>query len=141
MTPSFTRTSTPTVTNTAVNTATRTATITLTPTITPSVQEIKDLKPWPNPVNPGTGTAAVDFTINQADPDKIGMRIFSVSFRLVRDIYLEGAEAQSAARNGRLTYNSCAISGLSNGMYYYYIYAVKDNKETKSTADKLMIIR
>jgi len=69
------------------------------------------------------------------------MRIYSVSFRLVRDIYLEGAEAQSAARNGRLSYNSRAISGLANGMYYYYVYAVKDNKETRSTADKLMIIK
>ncbi|HRU39375.1 MAG TPA: hypothetical protein P5511_05815, partial [Candidatus Goldiibacteriota bacterium] len=138
---------TPTVTQTRTatpaNTATRTVTIAPTYTATPSEQGITDLKPWPNPINPGgTGTEGfIDFKINQKDPENIGIRIYTSSSRLIREIKYDQGSTNLLVNAGRFRYNIQTLEGLSNGTYYYYLYVQKGGKETRSKIDKIVIIK
>jgi len=131
-----TLTSTPTRTNTPVDTAT------LTPTITPEEQEIIDIKPWPNPVNPDKDLEIkIGFKIAQQDIDIIVIRIYTSGYRLIKEVKKEGVEAVAAAKQGYISIKTDELKTLANSAYYYYIKVERKGEICKSKIDKLIILR
>ena len=146
MTPSYThtwtitRTSTPTMTVTRTNTPVNTAT--LTPTVTPTAQEITDLRPYPNPVNPDKETEVrIGFRMAQYDIDKLIIRIYTSGYRLIKEVTKEGTDAVSAANNGYVSIYAIELKSLANGAYYYFIKAERKGDICRSKVDKLIILR
>jgi hypothetical protein len=133
--------STPTFTYTATLQAQNTATVTATSTATPDTQAIKNLLPYPNPVYASASEIYFGFTLNQKDCDTIGLRIYTVSARLIREVDYSGAAKDTILANGRLRYTTDNFRGLANGTYYYFIYAVKNKVETRSAIDKIVILK
>jgi len=146
-TPTWTRTLTvtPTITgtstNTPVNTATWTITITLTPTETPTAQEITDVRPYPNPVNPEKDSELkIGFKIAQVDIDKLIIRIYTSGYRLIKEIRYEGVEAENIARNGVVKIEIKELENLANNVYYFYIKADRKG-DCRSRIEKLIILK
>jgi hypothetical protein len=143
----------PTPVSTAVSTSTRTPTATntpvssptTTPTIgaTPNTQGITDLLPYPNPFNPLVyPELRVQFTINQRNPNKIGIKIYSASYRLIRAEEWTAADVNTIVNNGYVSYTTDHLQNLANGAYYYYLYATgQDGKTTRSKVDKIIILK
>ena len=168
-TPTFTRTGTPTSTFTLTVTATRTATPTststrtgtptftrtvsptsqstptYTPTITPTwpdTQAVKNVVPYPNPIQPGTGVnISFSFSLNRLDYDSIGVKIYTSASRLIRDTEVSKGDV-SIVNDHILTYDTGKyLTGLSNGVYYYFLYAKKGGEITRSKIDKIIILK
>jgi hypothetical protein len=141
-TPTFTRTVTPTSTRTP--TSASTPTLTYTPT--PEKQEIKDLQPYPNPVNPakapaGTIAMRIAFNINQTDVDIISIRIYTASYRLIRETVYKDVAKTIIVSQRYFDIAADTLKGLANGTYYYYITADKGGKVTRSKVDKIVILK
>jgi hypothetical protein len=135
-TATYTSTSTaPTATQTIINTS---------PTPAPVSVQITGLLAYPNPLNPAIYSNLI-FTFNVNQPanaiDEIGLRIYSSSYRLIREAVYSGADKDNILNSRRLIYASDNLIGLANGSYYYYIYAVQNGKETRSKINKLIIIK
>jgi hypothetical protein len=135
-TPTYTRTSTPTSTNTPVNTAT------FTPTITPTAQEIKDVKPCPNPYNPiKEPELRIYFKISQQDIEKIVIRIYTSGYRLIKVVKREGTEAIDAATQGYINIEAKELIMLANSTYYFYIKTEKKGESCRSKINKMVILK
>jgi hypothetical protein len=125
----------PTATQTVINTS---------PTPVPVTVQITGLLAYPNPFNPVIYSNLIfTFNINQPDNviDEIGIRIYSSSYRLIREAAYKGADKDNILNSRRLVYASDNLKGLANGTYYYYIYAVLGGKEIRSKIDKIIIIK
>jgi len=135
-TPTYTRTSTPTSTNTPVNTAT------FTPTITPTAQEIKDVRPCPNPYNPiKESELRIYFKISQQDIEKIVIRIYTSGYRLIKEAKREGTEAIDAATQGYINIEAKELIMLANSTYYFYIKTEKKGESCRSKINKMVILK
>jgi len=131
---------TATPTNTPVNTGT--FTITITSTITPTAQEITDVKPYPNPVNPGKDLEVkIGFKIAQVDVDKLIIRIYTSGYRLIKEIKRDGTEAVMAATLGIVNIDIEELQTLANGAYYFYIKAERKGESCRSRIEKLIILK
>ncbi len=147
-TPTWTRTltATPTMTgtptNTPVDTATYTVTRTLTPTVTPTAQEITDVKPYPNPVNPVKDPQVrIGFKIAQTDIDKIIIRIYTSGYRLIKEVREEGTAAVLIATQGYISIETKDIQTLANGTYYFYVKSERKGKSSRSKIEKLIVLK
>ena len=110
--------------------------------MTPDKQGIDDVVAYPNPYNPERGAVLYfGFTLRQKDCDSIGIRIFTESFRKIRDEKVSGTGRDTALNNGRIGLQAFKFSRISSGAYYYYIYAEKQGKETRSKVGVLIIFR
>jgi hypothetical protein len=98
--------------------------------------------PYPNPVKPGIGVyISFIFDLNRTDYESLGIRIFTASSRLIRDTNFPKADA-NIVNNRILRYDTGKyLMGLSNGTYYYYLYAKKGGEVTRSRIDKFIIIK
>ena len=135
-TASLTRTAAQTFTITITRTAAPTPTIT--PVIAaPAEFDITDTYIFPDPVS-GAG----DFTLRLSctrRPVSIRMKIYSASFRLVRD--LSWAQAGITGSYDAQSPAGC-LDGFANGAYYYEISGTGDDgREAKSRAKPLVIVR
>ena len=111
-------------------------------TATPAAQAIENLKPYPNPVYPGTNQVNFRFTLNQKDCDRIGLRIYTASYRLIREVVYENPALATIINNGLIMYSTTDnFKGLANGTYYYFIYVEKNKVETRSRIDKIIILK
>lgn len=140
----YTATATNTGTNIVIATSTYTftQTATLTPTVTPSAQEIVSVKPYPNPILPGTAEVFFEFTLAQKNIKTIGVRIYTPAFRLIREAVYEQAAKDLIVNAGRLRYDASNFTGMARGGYYYYLYVISDNNVmTRSKTDKIIILR
>lgn len=143
-----TRTYTPTYTRT-VTPAAPTATLTLTPAVTASgTEQITDLVPYPNPFDPDTAAAEslalrVDFNITQTDNiDKIGVKIYTQSYRLIREVeYADAGSINTVLTDRSIPFAAKTLANLSNGTYYYYIYVDQNGTVVRSKIDKIIILR
>ncbi len=141
-TPTWTSTSTFTRNPTPSTTGTTTQTFTLTPTSTPEKQEITDVKPYPNPVNPDKNAELrIGFKIAQTNVDKVIIRIYTSGYRLIKEVKYEGAQAVSVATQGFASIYVKDLILLANGTYYYYIKADRKGDVCKSKIDKIIILR
>ena len=143
-TPTFTptRTSTPTMTGTRTNTPVNTVTFTRTVTLTPITQEITDIRPYPNPVNPERDTEVrIGFKIAQQDIDKLIIRIYTSGYRLIKEVRYENGEAIIVATQGYIPIDTKDLKLLANGAYYYYIKAERKGEICRSKIDKLIILK
>ena len=141
-TSTWTRTLTPTPTWTGTPTNTSVNTATFTPTITPTGQEIIDVRPCPNPVNPiKEPEVRIYFKIAQQDIDSIIIRIYTSGYRLIKEVKKEGVEAVAAAKQGYISINTDELKTLANSAYYYYIKVERKGEICKSKIDKLIILR
>jgi hypothetical protein len=143
-TSTWTRTLTPTYTGTPTRTTTGTTapTFTLTSTATPTAQEIVDIKPYPNPVNPGRDVEVrIGFKIAQQDIDTLIIRIYTSGYRLIKEVKLENTEARQVAAQGYITIDTKELKTLANSAYYYYIRAERKGEVYKSMVDKMVILR
>jgi hypothetical protein len=129
-------------TSTYTATSLDTPTITLTPTMTPDKQGIDNILVYPNPFNPAMNPVLnFGFTLRQKDCDSAGIRIFTDSFRKIRDEKVSGSDKDTAINNARLVVQAYKFGNLASGTYYYYIYAEKSGITTRSKVDILIIIR
>lgn len=82
------------------------------------------------------------FNISQTDCDRIGIRIYTSASRLVRETAFTGGEMTYFINNRFIAYDTAKyLSGLSNGVYFYFLYAVKGGVETRSKIDKIIILK
>jgi len=99
--------------------------------------EIKDALIYPDPVS-GAG----DFTLRLSctrQPVSVSMKIYSVSFRLIRDL---SWDQSGMTGNYDMAPPAGCLDNCANGTYFYEISAVGDDGKTaKSTAKPLIIIR
>jgi hypothetical protein len=142
-TPTFTRTGTATVTKTITPTVQNTATFTMTPTQVPDTQAVNNVVPFPNPIQPAAGTnISFSFVLNRLDFDSIGIKIYTTSSRLIRDTSFPKGDTHIVNNERMLLYDTGAyLTGLSNGVYYYYLYAKKGSEVTRSKIEKILIIK
>ncbi len=152
--PSFTATATRTVTQlpnatatmtrTAVYTSTATATITaaLTPTFTPTLSpepsdvfEIKNPLASPNPYS-GAALLAVSFELTRP-AQSVKLKLFTNSFRLIRAIELGSCPTGRSTRQVQ----AYQLGNLASGTYFYIISGTSDRGDSRSMAEKLIIIR
>jgi len=140
----FTRTGTPTITLTITPTSQNTNTFTPTPTKVPDTQAINNVVPYPNPAVPGAGTViSFDFVLNRLDYESIGIKIYTAAYRLIRDTSFQKGDMH-ILNDRTLRYDTAPyLSKLSNGVYFYYLYAKAKNgtEVTRSKIDKIIIIR
>jgi hypothetical protein len=116
-------------------------TITVTP-VQNVVQEITDIKSYPNPVNPDRDIIfRIGFKIGQKNINKLTINIYTTGFRFIKEIPIKNADAASAANNGFVDVDINELKPLANGVYYYYIKAFKDENVCKSDIDKIVILR
>jgi hypothetical protein len=148
-TATFTQTQTPTFTGTAATTpaltetptagGTQSNTATSTPVVTPSSGfSLDNTFIYPDPIT-GSGSGFRLKLECKGAPVYVKMRIYSVAFRLVREL-----EWTTADISGSYEVNARAsdLDKCANGAYYYDVTA-KDNsgKEAKSKIDIFMILR
>jgi hypothetical protein len=134
-----TQTFTPTATRTITNTTT--VTVTLTPTVTPTAQEITDVRPYPNPVNPDKNPEfKIKFTLAQKDIDELVIRIYTSGYRLIKEVKYEGPQVTQVTA-GIVDINVNDLKTLSNGTYYFYIKVVRKGETTRSKIDKFIVLR
>jgi gamma-glutamylcyclotransferase (GGCT)/AIG2-like uncharacterized protein YtfP len=105
--------------------------------------EIKDVANYPNPFEPGTkernkGTIFAYFLIAPGDADKVTLKIYTVTGRLVKT--MDNLDAF-------IEYNEYHWDGkdedgeeLSNGVYFYKLIAEKDKKRVEKIG-KLAVLR
>jgi hypothetical protein len=147
--PMLAPTTTPTTVSTAMPTSTQSPVPAITPTFTPTysptpgTQGITGLLAYPNPFNPLTSAELrVQFTINQNNADKIAIRIYTASYRLIREEIWASAAKDVILNRGYVSYTSDHLQNLANGVYFYYLYATgADGKETRSKIDKVIILK
>jgi len=132
-----------TLTNTPVDTATCTITITLTPTATPTAQEITDVRPYPNPVNPEKDQEVrIGFKIAQADINKLIIKIYTSGYRLIKEVKLEDPnEINNAITQGFVDIRIKDLQMLANGAYYFYIKVDRKGEVCRSKIEKLVILK
>jgi len=119
-----------------------TQTFTLTPTGTPEKQEITDVKPYPNPVNPDKNAELrIGFKIAQTDVDKVIIRIYTSGYRLIKEIKYEGTQAVAVATQGIAIIETKELKFLANGTYYFYVKAERKGEICKTKVDKIIILR
>ena len=139
-----TRTNTPvppTLTHTCTYTHTHTATVmpetpTFTPTPLPTEtnkMEINNILVYPHPYSPDKGNLKIRFTITKK-AHEISVKIYSASFRCVKDIKLfdavQAGEYTAEIRSGKL-------KTFANGTYYF----VLTDGGARSRADKIIVMR
>ncbi len=136
----LTSSTTATITNTlsASCTPTQTGTVTLTSTLTPTPSDILQIVehcPYPNPVK---YSKQIMLYMRMTDvPDNLTVRIYTLSIRMVRSIYLTdlngSSNLQGVINNGIAQYaytlpldlKDGQGNALSNGVYYYWVEAKK----------------
>ncbi len=128
-----------TVTSTPTASATWTVvSATLTATATPSQNSIKL---YPNPINP---KKISDFIISYNFPvgtDKVTVKIYTISFRLVRQYVFEEAQMQQIILQGYVRCDATQLEGLSSGTYYYVIITDNQGKAEKPAVGKFIILK
>jgi len=147
VTPTWTLTATPTLTATQTvflsTTSTPTMTMTCTPTPMPAALAIGPVKPYPNPYNPNTGMP-LKFAVNvtTGDIDNLTLRIYTASYRLIRQQVFQGADIQEVS-DGLivLQYDSSFLTSLSAGSYYYIVTAQKGGTKVRSKGDAIIILK
>jgi non-lysosomal glucosylceramidase len=148
-TPSYTSslTETPvfTQTHTFTYTATETPVFTATPTYTKvpaDKQEITEVLPYPNPFNPSRyNYVRISFKIAQPDTERLSLRIYSSSYRLIREVSYERDALTQIVNRGYIQYESKHLETLSNGTYYFVLLAGEQGDETRSRVQKIIIIK
>ena len=137
-------------TNTATETANATLTatnisetITQTPTpVAAGTLTIGPVKPYPNPINPLiTPYLKIAVNITPVDIDSITLKIYTVSYRLIREETFEGTEAEEIAESGILEYDSSNLADLSDGTYYFVVIVEKDGVKVTSKIDAIIILK
>ncbi|HRQ44901.1 MAG TPA: GH116 family glycosyl hydrolase [Candidatus Goldiibacteriota bacterium] len=148
-TPSYTAslTETPvfTQTYTFTYTSTNTPVFTATPTYTrvpADKQQITEVLPYPNPFNPALyNYIRISFKIAQPDTKRLALRIYSSSYRLIREVAYEQAALTQIVNRGYIQYESKHLESLSNGTYYFVLIAGGQGDETRSKVEKMIIIK
>jgi len=137
-------TNTPTETPSAMLTAINIiGTITQTPTpATTGVLTIGPVKPYPNPINPLiTPYLKIAVNITPNDIDSITLKIYTVSYRLIKEETFEETDAQEIASSGILEYSSSNLTGLSEGIYYFVVIVKKGGETAASKIDAIIILK
>jgi len=95
--------------------------------------EIKNIFVYPHPYNPDKGDLRIKFTVTKK-ADEISVKIYSASFRCVKDIKLfdaiQAGEYTAQIKSGRL-------KTFANGTYYF----VLTDGEIRSKADKIIVMK
>jgi len=111
-----------------------------TPTFTPTPlpaetdkMEINNILVYPHPYSPDKGNLKIRFTITKK-AHEISVKIYSASFRCVKDIKLfdavQAGEYTAEIRSGKL-------KTFANGTYYF----VLTDGGARSRADKIIVMR
>ena len=138
----MTATYTHTHTHTPENTATHTYTYTPTPEPTKEVLEINDVITYPNPYNPDTGTGVtITFDITRTDVDRLSLRIYTTSSRLVRESVFEGTALEYIVNNKKFEYTLGGFDRLANGIYFYVLTADREGETVRSDIGKIVVLR
>ena len=118
-------------------------TITQTPTtVATGALTIGPVKPYPNPINPFiTQYLKIAVDITPTDIDSITLKIYTVSYRLIREEIFEGTAAQVIAESGILEYNSSNLEELSDGTYYFVVIVKKGGETAVSKIDTIIILK
>jgi len=114
--------------------------VTPTLTVTATPQSKKPL-PYPNPWHRGWGHGlTIRYNFIQGI-DKITIKVYSSSFRLVeQDVFTE-AQMQQIIAQGYVSLDTTALDGLAAGTYYYVIIIDNNGKTERSEVDKLIILK
>ncbi len=144
LTPSLTVTITPTASQTQqIAGATSTPTLNIqqvTPTATPAPPHKKP-RPYPNPVNPGKWPGLTILYYFTQGTDRVTVKIYTVSFRLVKQFVFDGAQMQQIITQGYLNFEPGELNDLSDGTYYYVILTDNNGKTEISEPDTIIILR
>jgi len=144
---SMTFTMTPTLTPTITQTNTPVppgSTMTNTPTLPPAgPPAIGPIVPYPNPINPVITPLKIMVNVTPNNIDSITLRIYTASYRLVREETFEGTGQNVAQAAGGvvLTCGMNTLGGLSSGTYYYIVTAQKGGVKARSKADTVIILK
>jgi len=146
MTNTQTETASATVTATNIietSTLTPTPAITSSPTAVPAgALTIGPVKPYPNPINPAIAPVLkIAVNITPDDIDSITLKIYTVSYRLIREEVFDGEDAQETAASGILEYDSSNLEGLSGGTYYFVVIVKKGRETAVSKIDTIIILK
>ncbi len=128
-----TMTQTPTITATPTYTATPLATgVTVGPPL-----------PYPNPINPVIQPLKIKVNITPSDVEKITLKIYTASYRLIKQHTFDGKAAQLVASSGVLQCDDSDdnLKDLSEGSYYYVVIAEKGGVKVRSKIDKIIILK
>ena len=110
--------------------------------MTPDRQGIDNVVVYPNPFIQGKDPDLFfGFTLRQKDCDSIGIKIYTDSFRKIRDEKVTGADKDAAINSARISLQGYKFGRIAGGVYYYYIYAEKQGVVTRSKVETLIILR
>ena len=114
-----------------------TITPTATSTIIPDKEKLKieDIVIYPNPYNPNKEDLRIRFEITQASK-VVKVRIYAVSFRLIRQITLAG---DYTVGGNRIKIDKRYLENFANGTYYL-IMSVINNKGEKADGKPVVLI-
>ena len=114
-----------------------TITPTATSTIIPDEEELKieDIVIYPNPYNPNKEDLRIKFEITQASK-VVKVRIYAVSFRLIRQITLAG---DYTVGGNRIKIDKRYLENFANGTYYL-IMSVINNKGEKADGKPAVLV-
>jgi len=137
-----------TVTNSqtpVINSPTNTQTMLIAqPTPTATIWQVstaKGTKVFPNPINPDK-IPYLNFCCNfDQDTDKITVKIYTVSYRLIKEYVFYEPQMQQVIAQGYVQCDAGKLNDLSNGTYYYVIITGTQGKTIKKAIGKFIIIK
>jgi hypothetical protein len=115
-----------------------TITQTATSTIIPDEEKLKveDVVIYPNPYNPTKEDLRIKFEITQASK-VVKVRIYAVSFRLIRQITQTG---NYTVGENRITIDRKYLNNLANGTYYLIMTAINDRGEKADGKPEVLVV-
>jgi hypothetical protein len=137
-------TNTYTYTATATYTFTVAPTVTYTPTAAPTDTTLRvvDIMPYPNPFNPlKQDKVTFKFTVTQKNVDRLSLRVYTTSSRLVKEVVYEQSALAVMVKAGKIPVDAGVFKNLANGSYYYVVIVTQNGKEVRSKIDKLVVIK
>jgi hypothetical protein len=102
---------------------------------------LKKPKPYPNPFNPNKIPELIISYNFMQGIDRVTVKIYTVSFRLVREYVFDEAEMQQIILQGYVKCDATGLQGLSSGTYFYIIITDNSGKTERSQADKIIILK
>jgi hypothetical protein len=101
----------------------------------------KGTKVYPNPINPAKVpylTFVCDF---DQSTDKITVKIYTVSFRLVKEINFDQTLIKQAIVQGSVKCDANGLKDLSSGSYYYILITENIGKKENAGIGKFIVLK
>lgn len=69
------------------------------------------------------------------------VKIYTVSYRLIKEYVFDGSQIQQVIMQGYVQCNTGMIADLSDGTYYYVVITENQGKTEKPAAGELTILK